>query len=93
MPLEKSSSSVPGNTSGWFEKLAQGAPVRLGNAVVQSPFVRCKEARVMLGGRCVLDRCERAGWLAPVKRGKRLTLFKRADIEAAVLRISWGELP
>ena len=60
---------------------------------VQSPFVRCKDARVMLGGRSVLERCERAGWFTPVRRGKRLTLFKRDDIEAAQLRVSWGELP
>src|ERR1700745_4451459 len=55
---------------------------------VQSPFVRCKDARVMLGGRCILERCERAGWLTPVRRGKRLTLFKRDEIEAAQLRFS-----
>jgi hypothetical protein len=60
---------------------------------VQSPFVRCKDARVMLGGRCILERCERAGWFTPVRRGKRLTLFKRNDIKAAQLRVSWGELP
>jgi hypothetical protein len=60
---------------------------------VQSPVVRCKDARVMLGGRSILERCERAGWLTPVRRGKRLTLFKRHDIEAAQLRVSWGELP
>jgi hypothetical protein len=60
---------------------------------VQPPFVRCKDARVMLGGRSILERCERAGWLKPVRRGKRLTLFKRDDIEAAQLRISSGELP
>jgi hypothetical protein len=59
---------------------------------VQSPFVRCKDARIMLGGRSILERCERAGWFTPVRRGKRLTLFKRDDIEAAQLRISWGEL-
>jgi hypothetical protein len=59
---------------------------------VQSPFVRCKDARVMLGSRCILERCERAGWLTPVRRGKRLTLFKRDDIEAAQLRVSWGEV-
>jgi hypothetical protein len=35
---------------------------------VQSPFVRCKDARVMLGGRCILERCERAGWLTSVRR-------------------------
>jgi hypothetical protein len=60
---------------------------------VQSPFVRCKNARDMLGGRSILERCERAGWLTPVTRGKRLTLFKRDDIQAAQLRVSWGELP
>jgi hypothetical protein len=36
--------------------------------LVQSPFVRCKEARIMLGGRSILERCERAGWLRPVRR-------------------------
>jgi hypothetical protein len=60
---------------------------------IQSPFVRCKDARVMLGGRSILERCERAGWSAPVRRGKRLTLFKRDDIEAAQQRVSWDELP
>jgi hypothetical protein len=60
---------------------------------VQSPFVRCKDARVMLGGRSILGLRERAGWLTPVRRGKRLTLFKRDGIEAAQLRVTWGELP
>jgi hypothetical protein len=60
---------------------------------VQSPFVRCDDARVMLGGRSILERCEHTGWFTPVRRGKRLTLFKRDDIEAAQLRVSWGELP
>jgi hypothetical protein len=51
-----------------------------------------KTLGIMLGGRSILERCERAGWLTPVRRGKRLTLFKRDDIEAAQLRVSWGEL-
>ena len=29
---------------------------------VQSPFVRCKDARVMLGGRSILELCERLNW-------------------------------
>ena len=60
---------------------------------VQSPSVRCKDARVMLGGRSILERCERAGCLTPVRRGKRIRLFKRDDIEAVQPRVSWGELP
>ena len=55
--------------------------------------MRRKDARIMLGGRYILERCERVVWLIPVRRGKRLTLFKRDDIEAAQLRVSWGELP
>jgi hypothetical protein len=60
---------------------------------IQSPFVRCKDARVMLGGRSILERCERSGWLTPVRRGKRLTLFKRNDIEAAQPACLVGGLP
>jgi hypothetical protein len=52
-----------------------------------------KTLGIMLGGRSILERCERAGWFTPIRRGKRLTLFKRDDIEAAQLRVSWGELP
>jgi hypothetical protein len=59
---------------------------------VQSRFVRCKAARVMLGGRSIMEQSERSGWLTPVRRGKRLMLFKRVDIQAAQLRVSWGEL-
>jgi hypothetical protein len=47
----------------------------------------------MIGGRSLLDRAERAGWIRPVCRGKRMTLFKRADVEACIARIGWGELP
>ena len=35
---------------------------------VQSPFVRCKEARVMLGGRSILERCKRAGCSPPLDK-------------------------
>jgi hypothetical protein len=37
---------------------------------VQSPFVRCKDARVILGGRSILERCERAGGSHPLDGAK-----------------------
>ena len=43
---------------------------------VQWPFVRCKDARVMLGGRSIPERCERAAGLTPFRLRKRLTLFQ-----------------
>lgn len=71
-------------------KPAQNKPHK---PVIQSPFVRCMEARAMIGGRSLLERAERAGWIKPVCRGKRMTLFKRQDVEACIARIGWGELP
>jgi hypothetical protein len=58
----------------------------------QAKLIRTMDARKMLGGRGVLDRVVRAGWIAPVRQGKRMTLFRRKDILAALQRIEWGEL-
>jgi len=60
---------------------------------IEEPFIRAMEARKMIGGRGLLERAERAGWIKPVCRGKRMTLFKRQDVEACIARIGWGELP
>jgi hypothetical protein len=59
---------------------------------LESPFVRAMEVRKMLGSRSLVERCERAGWFEPVKRGQRMTLYLRKDIEAAAFRIQCGEL-
>jgi hypothetical protein len=83
-------SSAPALTS-------PGAPVEpprraLVKPNAPSPLIRSKDARIMIGGRGLLDRCEKAGWLKPVQRGKRMTLYRRKDILAALQRIEWGEL-
>jgi hypothetical protein len=59
---------------------------------VQSPFVRCK-APLHAGWSLHPLTVRTRRLVHPVRRGKRLTLFKRNDIEAALLRVSWGELP
>lgn len=56
-------------------------------------LVRGMEARQMFGGRALLDRAVKVGWLAPIRQGKRMTLYRRKDILAALQRIEWGELP
>lgn len=58
-----------------------------------SELVRATEARRLLAGRGPLDRVVRAGWLRPVSQSKRLTLFRRKDIEAVAYRISVEGLP
>jgi hypothetical protein len=79
------------------QNLRRHIPIRRGKKKgeqpLESPFIRAMDARKMLGSRSLVERCERAGWFEPVKRGKRMTLYLRKDIEAAVARIGWGEMP
>jgi hypothetical protein len=58
-----------------------------------SPFVKRKEAIELLGARCVLEACERAGWLKATTRKPRLVLYLRKDVMACVYRISQGKYP
>jgi hypothetical protein len=50
-------------------------------------LIRHGEAVKELGGRGILERCERAGWFKAVVRKKRLTLFRRIDISA----VKWSD--
>jgi hypothetical protein len=57
------------------------------------PFLRRTEAIRLLKTRSVLEACEKAGWLKATTRQRRLVLYKRQDVMAAVGRISQGEFP
>jgi len=41
----------------------------------------------------VLLACQKAGWLKPCVRRKKLTVYNRADVMAAAQRILSGEYP
>ena len=56
-------------------------------------LIRYTEAAKELGGRGVVEKCERLGWLKAVVRKKRLTLFRRTDLLACIARIEAGDLP
>ena len=58
-----------------------------------SPLIRHSEAAELLTSRAVLLACERAGWLKPCLRRKKLTVYNRADVMAAAHRILSGEYP
>jgi hypothetical protein len=47
----------------------------------------------VLGSRGILQRCIKAGWITAVVKRKRLTLYKRNDVLAAVEKIAAGDLP
>lgn len=56
------------------------------------PFFKRKEAIELLKTRNLLDRCEKAGWLKAIRRG-RLVFFLRTEVMECVYRVSQGELP
>jgi hypothetical protein len=58
-----------------------------------SPLIRHSEAAELLTSRAVLLACQRAGWLKPCIRRKKLTVYNRADVLAALQRILSGEYP
>ena len=58
-----------------------------------SPLIRHSEAAELLTSRAVLLACQKAGWLKPCVRRKKLTVYNRTDVMAAVQRILSGEYP
>ena len=58
-----------------------------------SPLIRHGEAAELLTSRAVLLACQKAGWLKPCVRRKKLTVYSRADVMAAAQRILSGEYP
>jgi len=59
---------APGESSERLEELQERA-IPADGKPVQSRFMRCKDARVMLDGRSTLERCEHAGWFTPLRPG------------------------
>lgn len=55
--------------------------------------VRRKEAIDRIGSRLLFDQMVAAGWIAPVVKKHRLSLFDAADIAKCWARIRNGEVP
>lgn len=56
-------------------------------------FARAARAAEILGGRQVVRDCESGGWLSPVHRRHKLTLFSIAHLHSCADRIEAGEYP
>lgn len=56
-------------------------------------FLRANETHAVLGSKQVTVDCEAAGWLTPVHRRHRLTLYRFADVHVCADRIEAGEYP
>lgn len=54
---------------------------------------RPHEAALALGSEKLLDECIAAGWIKPIVKRHKLTLYDRADIASCWARILAGEVP
>jgi len=58
-----------------------------------SPWVRAGDLAMLFCSWDLARRCVKAGWLTPVIKGKRRTIYRLADVWACLQRIEAGELP
>ncbi len=58
-----------------------------------SPWIRAAKLPELFCSWDLAYRCTRSGWLKPVLRGKRRTIYRLADVLHCLLRIEAGELP
>jgi len=55
--------------------------------------LRPNEAAFALGSEKLLKECVAAGWIKPIVKRHKLTLYDRADIASCWARILGGEVP
>jgi hypothetical protein len=71
----------------------------LASSTVQKPFspvrrwVRAAQLPELFCSWDLAYRCTRSGWLRPIVRGKRRTIYRLADVLTCMRRIEAGELP
>ena len=58
-----------------------------------SPWVRAGDLAMLFCSWDLARRCVKAGWLTPVIKGKRRTIYRLADVWDCLQRIESGELP
>lgn len=56
-------------------------------------YIRANELPSAFASPWVAKRVIRAGWITPVVKGKRFTIYLRVDVEAAQVRMERGEMP
>lgn len=63
------------------------------NVVFQARLLRADDAGRYIGCAGLLAHCEKAGWIKPVVRRKRMTIFSRSKLDECCDRLERGEFP
>ncbi len=63
------------------------------SALIDPRLLRPDDAARYVGGEGIVRLFVTAGWLVPVVRRKRLTLYRRADLDGCCSRLEAGEFP
>ena len=89
VPEHQKTAIPPGSMPG-----AQGRPVlEMLIARYGGPWVRAAELPGLFASWDLAHRCTKAGWITPVMRGPRRTIYRLSDITACMERIEAGERP
>jgi len=59
----------------------------------RGPWVRAAQLPELFCSWDLAYRCRKGGWLRPIVRGKRRTIYRLTDVLACMQRIEAGELP
>lgn len=63
------------------------------NVVFQPRLLRTEDAGRYIGCPGLLTRMEKAGWIKPVVREKRMTIYSRTELDECCDRLQRGEFP
>jgi hypothetical protein len=61
--------------------------------LIEPKLLRPIDAAAYIGGEGMLSRFVRSGWLKPIVQRKKLTLYKRADLDLCCNRLDTGDFP
>jgi hypothetical protein len=59
----------------------------------RGPWIRAAQLPKLFCSWDLAYRCTKGGWLTPIVKGKRRTIYRLADVLACMQRIEAGELP
>jgi len=63
------------------------------SALIEPRLLRRDDAARYVGGEAMLGLFVRGGWLKALVQRKRLTLYRRSDLDACCARLDTGEFP
>lgn len=66
---------------------------KFSTVVIEPRLLRAGDAGCYVGCPGLLKRMDAAGWIKPVVQRKKMTVYRRVDLDACCARLDAGEFP